>query len=121
MPSRRPDFEARLRFLSPEEGGRKMPILAGMGYRPDLHYLDDVTNQLWMIWPMEMTAEDGTAIPQGTPLPPVVTAQMYIINTDLRVSEHRSRLYIGTRFQVMEGPRVSAEGIVTALIGLHND
>ena len=45
---------------------------------------------------------------------------MYIVNDELRVSEHRSRLHLGTQFQVMEGPHVVGEGTVTKIIGLYD-
>jgi len=51
MPTRCHDFEARLRFLSPEEGGRKTPVR--QGYRADFRYLDDPTGTAWMIHPRE--------------------------------------------------------------------
>ena len=121
MPARRPDFAARLRFLSPEEGGRKTLPLSGLYYRPDMRYLDDPSDKLWVIWPRDLTTDDGNPLPSGTPMPSIVRAQMCIINDELRVSEHRSRLHVGTEFQVMEGPHVVAEGIVTELIGLHDD
>lgn len=121
MPARRHDFEARLRFLSPEEGGRRGPVLAGMGYRPDVRYHDDPPNQLWAIWPMDLTTDDGILVPLGTPAPRIVRARMYILNPELCVSEHRARLHVGTEFQVMEGLHIVAEGVVTELVGLHDD
>ncbi len=50
--NKQPDFEAEVRFLTPEEGGRSGqygPVK--QGYRCDVHWPDEPPNLLWMIWP----------------------------------------------------------------------
>jgi translation elongation factor EF-Tu-like GTPase len=118
MPGRAADFEAEVRFLTPEEGGRKGPAV--QGYRPDLHYDDDETDELWMIWPRFLDAS-GQELPEGTLIPQCTKAQFYIVNDDLRRTIHRRRLREGVRFHIYEGPHRVASGLVTKILSLHED
>lgn len=54
-PSRPPDFEVTVTFLTADEGGRK--TAAHQGYRPDMGFGD--ASDIWMIWP-EFLREDGS-------------------------------------------------------------
>lgn len=117
MFSRRHDFEAKLRFLTPEEGGRQNPVMPG--YKGDFRYLDDLSGTAWMIWPYEFIMEAGDVVPPETKVSGTICARMYIVVDQYRASEHRKRLSIGTQFQVVEGSHVVAEGIVTKIVGLH--
>jgi translation elongation factor EF-Tu-like GTPase len=118
MPVRPPDFEAEVRFLGPEEGGRKGP--PAQGYRPDLHFDDDETNELWMIWPRFLDPS-GDELPDGALIPQCAKAQFYIVNDELRRSIHRKRIHEGLRFEICEGPRRVAFGRVTKILSLHED
>ena len=117
IPRISPDFEADLRFLTPEEGGRQGPVY--QGYRPDMRYEGDV-NELWMIWPV-FIEEDGKVIAGDVPLSGRVHAQMYIVVDEMRTTIHRRRLSEGVKFFLHEGSRVVAEGVVTAIDGLHQE
>ena len=119
MPQRRHDFEARLRFLTPEEGGRQTPV--STGYRGDFRYLDDPPGTLWMIWPNEFITEQGEVLPPEIKVSGTTWARMFIVVDHYRTSLHRTRVQVGTPFQVVEGSHVVAEGVVTKLVGLHDD
>ena len=119
MPTRRPDFEARLRFLSPEEGGRKTPVFRG--YRADFRYLDDPPNMAWMIHPREFIDEAGELLPEDTPITGIVHARFWILVPEYRISEHRRRISVSTQFYVVEGSHIAAEGTVTKIVGLFDD
>lgn len=119
MPERRHDFEAKLRFLSPEEGGRQAPVQ--QGYRADFRYLDDPARTAWMIHPREFITEAGELLPADALVTGEVFARMYILMDHYRVTEHRSRIKVGLPFQVVEGSHVVAEGIVTEIVDLHDD
>lgn len=107
-----PDFRARVRFLSPEEGGRKSPVF--QGYRPDLAYKEGAF-ELFMIWPrfvddaMKQRA-DGAMIPNPS------LADFWIANLELKEEVHRSRIKPGTEFWMCEGPKKVAEVVVTDLL-----
>lgn len=60
------DFEARIRILAPEEGGRRSP--ARNGIRWDFAYADDAgTPELFMIWPDFRHAEGDSWATAGRP------------------------------------------------------
>ncbi len=121
MPVRAPDFEAEVRFLTPEEGGRtgcNGPVR--QGYRCDIHMDDDPTDLLWMIWPLFLD-ENGQELPKGTPIPQVSRAHFYIINDELRHTIHRQWLRVGTGFHLSEGAHRVAACRVTKILSLHED
>jgi len=117
--TRRHDFEAKLRFLTPEEGGRQAPVQNG--YRADFRYLDDPPGTGWMIHPREFITKDGDMLPSDTLIIGDVYARMYILTEHYRMTEHRIRIHLGTQFEVVEGNHVVAEGIVTKIVGLNDD
>jgi translation elongation factor EF-Tu-like GTPase len=117
VPSYPADFEAELRFLTSEEGGRQGPVY--QGYRPDLRYDGDV-NELWMIWPVFID-DVGAVIVGDVPLRGKVHAQMYVVVDEMRKTIHRQRLAEGVKFFLHEGPHVVAEGVVTHIVGLHRE
>lgn len=114
------DFEARLRFLTKEEGGRQTSFVV-QGYRPDFSYEDKV-DELFMIWPV-FVDEHGKPLEEDTEVftDKPVNARMVIINEELRVSLHRSRIKEGVKFFVREAQRIVAEGVVTRVAELNID
>mgnify|MGYP001558373959 CR=1 FL=1 len=118
MPVRAPDFEAEVRFLTADEGGRQGPAM--QGYRPDIHYDDDETDQLWMIWP-RFIDDIGQELQKGAVIPSLARAHFYIINTELRSTVHRARLREGVRFHICEGQHRVAACRVTKILSLHED
>ena len=105
-----------MRFLSHAEGGRaSLPL---QGYRPDIHYDDDATDELWMVWPL-FTDSFGRELPNGTPIPQDAKANFYIIDGELRKTVHCERLRVGTRFHLREGGKSVAACEVTKLLELH--
>ena len=118
MSTRRHDLEAQLRFLPPEVGGRRTPI--GQGYRADFRYLDDPAGTTWMIHPHELITEAGDLLPEDARVMGKVFARMHVLSDHYCVTEHCSRIKVGTQFQVVEGNHVVAEGVVAKLVGLHD-
>ena len=118
MPVHAPDFEAEVRFLTADEGGRQGPAM--QGYRPDIHYDDDETDGLYMVWP-GFIDDSGQELPKGTVIPPVSRAHFYIINDELRRTVHRQRLREGVRFHICEGARRVASCRVIKILSLHDN
>ena len=114
----RPDFTAQLEFLQPEVGGRSNP--PAQGYRCDFSYANDPPTRAWMIYPSFLDAS-GRPLPHGARVPSRVQANMRILDPDLRRTEHRGRLDIGTEFRLVEGSRVVAVGRVQVLLRLGED
>jgi hypothetical protein len=112
------DFEAVIRILRPEEGGRKSPPFNGI--RWDLCYAGDRPQEsLWMIWP-DFTDGQGNSLPRDHPLPVDVElpARMTILNNEMRLKIHQQRAVVGAQFFCHEGPKVVAEGRITKITGL---
>lgn len=109
---RRPDFRAKVRFFSPEEGGRKSPVF--QGYRPDLAYKAG-DFELFMIWPrfLDDTLKERA---EGAPVPAQSIADFWIANQQLKDDVHRARIRIGTEFWVCEGNHKVAEVVVTDIL-----
>ena len=115
------DFEAVIRIYGTEEGGRKMPPFNGI--RWDFAYEgDSISDSLYMIYP-DFYDLDGNTIPKDQPLPVDIEliARMHILNDEFRVSLHRKRIRLGTRFFCHEGPKAVAAGVVTRITNLLND
>ncbi len=111
------DFEAVIRVLTPDEGGRQSPAFNGI--RWDFAYAEDEpADEIYMIWP-EFLDEDGVSFSTDRPLPVdrSLQARMRIVVPEMRVF-HRRRIRPGTRFFCHEGSRRVAEGVVTRLTGL---
>lgn len=121
MQVRAPDFEAEVRFLTFEEGGRRGeygPVK--QGYRCDVHLDNDPSDSRWMIWPLFLD-NNGQELPKGAPIPPVSKAHFYIINDELRRNFHRQWLCEGARFHLTEGARKVAACQVTKILNLHEE
>ena len=115
MPNRPPDFEAEARFLTREEGGRTGEWgPPRQGYRCDIHWDDDASDLLWMIWPMFLD-EHRQELPKGAEVPQVSRAHFYIINAELRDTVHQAWLRIGAGFHLCEGARRVAACRVTTI------
>lgn len=115
------DFEASVRILSSEEGGRLSPPFNGI--RWDLCYSEDLAAEhLWMIWP-DFIDGNGDSLPTDEPLPIGVNlvARMTIVVDEMRAKEHRKRLGVGSTFYCHEGSRRVAFGEVTKITGLFNE
>jgi translation elongation factor EF-Tu-like GTPase len=106
-----PEFEADIRFLSRDEGGRKHPAVQGM-YRPDVHWDDDASETLWIIHP-RFLSETGEELADGTEIPQVCKAQFYLISMKVRDLLRQQWLHQGARFHVSEGRHRVAAGVVT--------
>jgi translation elongation factor EF-Tu-like GTPase len=115
------DFEALIRIYRADEGGRKTPPFNGM--RWDFAYEgDSISDSMYMIYPDFYDSEGNSlatdqALSVGADLP----ARMHILNDEFRVSIHRQRVQVGTRFFCQEGPKAVASGVVTRITHLHND
>lgn len=116
-----PDFEVRYRFLSPEEGGRRIGLPL-QGYKCDWSYIDDNIEKIgiWMIHP-EFKDADSNIIPYGENALAQGTASMYILNPKMRREVHRKRIHLGTKGFFMEGRRKVAEATVVKIIGLYQN
>ncbi len=114
----RKDFEVAYRFLSYEEGGRKsgpphQPYRSDWSYEGD----DPQGNGIYMIWPIFLDDEGQIVEPNRT-VPNEGTAQMFIVNDELRQAFHAKRLDTGVRGYFMEGSKRVAEAVVTKLLAL---
>ena len=115
------DFEANIRILSLQEGGRRSAPRNGI--RWDFAYAEVAgTPELFMIWPdFRHASGDSWAadllLPVGVPL----LAGLTVVNEVLRTGLHRERIRPGVRFHCHEGPKVVAVGEVTRVTGLHLD
>lgn len=115
------DFEASIRIMRADEGGRRTPVFNGI--RWDFCYAeDDPAAGIWMIHPdfYDATGEsvaEQTALPIDEPIP----ARMFILVDELREEIHRRKLRVGGRFYCHEGSRRVAEGVVTRITGLFRE
>ncbi len=91
--------EARVRVFSAEEGGRRTPVT--LGYRPGFHLLDDEKSD----YSMDLSSLDPDPLHPGQ-----------IGRIGLRFIESwellAPRLAVGMAFQLREGFRVTAEGVI---------
>jgi hypothetical protein len=121
MYNRAPDFEAEVRFLTSEEGGRTGrygPVR--QGYRCDIHWDDDSSDLLWMIWPLFLDVS-GQELPKGAVIPPLSRAHFYIANDELKRTVHHQWLREGTLFHLSEGAHRVAACRVTKILSLHEE
>ena len=115
------DFEATIRILTEDEGGRKTSPFNGI--RWDFSYVaDNATDQLYMIWP-DFFSHTGDSLPKDQPLPLSVQlcARMTIVSDEMREQVHRARIKPSVEFYCHEGSRRVAIGRVTRITGLHID
>jgi hypothetical protein len=112
------DFEAAIRIYPPEEGGRREAAFNGI--RWDFEYVDSLPDDpLFIIWP-DFCDSQGNSLSSDQPLPVGVEmpARMLILNDELRINVHRSRIVPGAHFYCREGPYRVAEGVITRITGL---
>ena len=110
------DFQARIRFFSLEEGGRRS---YPNGIRFDFKYTDDEKN-IYMIWPDFFDSKGNSlSIEEMLPLDIWLDARMYIVVPEMREKVHRLRIGEGIKFYCMDGHRRIAEGVVSKVIGLY--
>ncbi|WP_251471878.1 hypothetical protein [Stenotrophomonas lactitubi] len=112
------DFEARIRILRADEGGRLSPPRNGI--RWDFAYAERSGElELFMIWP-DFVLPSGDSWASDVPLPvdQMLLARMSVLNDTLRLQVHRPRIRPGLRFHCHEGPKVVAVGEVTRITGL---
>src|SRR5438105_15412009 len=95
-----PDFEARIRFLSTAEGGRKDPIRSGCCQSHDLGLvgLNDATHEY----------VDQEWVSPGDS----VHTRLWLISPEMQAR----RLFVGMRFTIREGARVIGRGQVTKVL-----
>jgi hypothetical protein len=117
MPGRSADFEAQVRFLTREEGGRSQPARQGL-FRPDIHLDDDQSEMLWMIWPRFLD-ESGAELEEGAVVPQVCKAHFFIANPELKRTAHRQWLLEDARFHLSEGHHRVAACSVTKILSLN--
>ena len=117
----RNDFEVRYRFLSPEEGGRKITTFY-QGYRSDWSYDGHNIDKdgIFMIWPIFIN-ENGVAFEKDVLVPNEGIARMFIVNAELRKTLHKTRIKVGAKGFFMEGPNRVAEATVIRVVGLAED
>jgi hypothetical protein len=111
-----PDFEAEIRFLTEEEGGRRSrsgPVK--QGYRCDVHWDRDATDLLYMIWPSFLD-ENGHELEKGTAIPSVSKAYFYIVSPKSRHIINEQWLRENAGFDLREGNHVVAACRVTKII-----
>ena len=121
MPNLAPDFEADVRFLTPGEGGRSGqygPVK--QGYRCDIHFDDDRSDLLWMIWPKFLN-ESGQEVESGTIIPQMSRAHFYIVNPTSKPLLYRRWLRENAWFHLREGGRQVAACRVTKLLNPYED
>ena len=120
--SEEPDFEARIRFLSSEEGGRKSQPFQGYvcDFKYESHYEGDPPNQAWMIYPAFLD-EQGALLPELAEIPTSVSAIFRVLDPHYRETVHRKRMHVGTRFWLVEGSRRVAEGVITKFVGMADE
>jgi elongation factor Tu len=96
------DFEARVRLLTTEEGGRHSPLLSG--YRGQL-YFEGMDYGL-ISWEFKVPA---LAYPGDT-------IDLFIVNGSEECREYlRSHMSVGSKFAIREGRRTVAVGEITAM------
>ena len=114
------DFEATIRIMRENEGGRHSPPFNGI--RWDFAYEDDDITEtgIYMIYP-DFFDDQGDSLPTDQPLPVdvILPARMTILLDEMRQTVHRDRIHVGTRFYCHEGSKRVAVGEVTKLTGLH--
>ena len=117
----REDFEATIRILRIDEGGRVSPPRNGI--RWDLCYADDdPRDTLWMVWP-DFVDERGGSRPEDEELPVGVNlpAKMFVLIDQMRHQVHRRKARLGVRFYCHEGPKRVAEGVITKITHLFDE
>ncbi len=112
-----PDFEAEVRFLTPEEGGRTGRWgPPKQGYRCDIHWDEDAKGpQYYMIWPSFLD-ESGQELAKGAEGPPISRAFFYIASAGARRAVYDQWLREGAAFHLCEGAHEVAACRVTKIL-----
>ncbi len=111
MYTREPDFEAKIRLLTKQEGGRNS--LPFQGYRSNFIYEGEDPHIQYSIWPEFL---DANKMP--IPIKEFITsnecfANFYIFDKITKESIHRGKIIVGVKFNMMEGARIIGKGTVT--------
>ncbi len=101
VPARPADLEAEIRFLATEQGGRKRYVATG--YRGQLHYDDHDWDAIYGFLNREKVEPGDT-----------VVAAVWLLSPE----HHVGKLHAGKSFEVREGRKVVALGVVTRLAAL---
>lgn len=112
------DFEARIRILPPEEGGRSTPALNGI--RWDFRYAQgEHAEKHFMIYPDFYDSATGASLQdEWLPTNEWLCARMYILNHEIKDHTHQKMVRPGTSFYCCEGPTIVAEETVMRITGL---
>ncbi|MCA8830663.1 hypothetical protein [Hymenobacter pini] len=111
------DFEARVRILRADEGGRNS--MAYNGIRWDFAYAQDKPRLLFMwLYPDFFDPETGNSW-RELPLPADewLHVRISVFSEHMR-AVHQTRIRAGTGFYCCEGSRAVAEGTVTRILSL---
>jgi len=98
-PPRGADVEAEVRFLTQAGGGRASPVFSG--YRGQLHYDEHDWDAIYAYPERDLVQPGDTAL-----------TRMWLLSPDA----HRGKLFPGKSFEVREGRKVVATGVVTKLL-----
>lgn len=101
MPSRSPDIEAQIYFLTTAEGGRSGPVRSG--YRPQFFYDDHH-------WDAHQEYPEREWVGPGE----TVKTLLWFASPQCHWGKVSPRM----EFEIMEGPRVVGRGTVTAILNL---
>lgn len=104
MPTPPPDIEAEIRFVTPEEGGRQTPVMAG--YRPHHDFGVEETQ----FGAVHEYVDKEWASPSET-----VTAMLSFMGSGYQ-DYLAGRLHEGLEFTVQEGARIVGRSRVTKVL-----
>lgn len=112
-------FEAKIRILTTEEGGRERPCYNGI--RWDVILAENNTeNFTFMIWP-DFFDENGDSLEKDIVLEGVLNARMCSLYPEVHFGEgYFDGLKVGSEFFCVEGRTKAAKGVVTKLTGIKN-
>lgn len=112
--AKRPDFEAEITILPLGPDTRSTP--ARNGIRWAFAFPEDTIASLLTaadIWPIFIDA-NGEPVPDHVPLSGKMRALMHMMTLDW-THPYTDRIVVGQKFHMMEGSRVCATGMVSAL------
>lgn len=94
----KPDFEARIYYLTTEEGGRDNSIMNG--YRGQFHYDDNDYDA-----PQEFIGRDSCNLGE------TIDVKMKVVTPKL----HKNSFFEGKNFEIREGVKVVGKGVITKI------